>query len=196
MGRSALEPGCVYHIYNHAVGNEKLFLSDDNYCYFLRRYEYFIPPVAETYAYCLMSNHLHFLIAVKNEISLPDKTRYSKSQFVSKQFSNLFSSYSQAFNKQQRRMGNLFISNFKRSKIDTNEYFTNLIKYIHLNPVKHGFVKNVSQWKFSSYNVLCSNEKSFLAKNQALEWFGGIEEFKNYHEDRRQLPESLKLSGS
>ena len=33
-------------------------------------------------------------------------------------------------------MGNLFISNFKRSKIDRDEYLTNVIKYIHLNPVK------------------------------------------------------------
>ena len=42
MGREILEPGCLYHIYNHAVGTEKLFLSEDNYNYFLRRYEHFI----------------------------------------------------------------------------------------------------------------------------------------------------------
>ncbi|HZI24926.1 MAG TPA: hypothetical protein VFD46_07615 [Chryseolinea sp.] len=128
MGRSTLEPGCLYHIYNHAVGNDKLFLSEENYRYFLRRYEHFIPQVAETYAYCLMSNHLHFLVEVKNQILIPENSRYSESQFVSKQFSNLFSSYSQAFNKQQRRMGNLFISNFKRSKVDAEEYLTTLIK--------------------------------------------------------------------
>jgi len=78
--------------------------------------------------------------------------------------------------------------NFKRSKIDTEEYVTNLIKYIHLNPVKHGVAKNVSEWKFSSYNLLCSDGKTFLAKSRTLEWFGGLEEFKKYHEDTRQLP--------
>ena len=182
MGREILEPGCLYHIYNHAVGTEKLFLSEDNYNYFLRRYEHFISPVADTYAYCLMSNHIHFLVEIRNQIPIPENSRYSETQFVSKQFANLFSSYSQAFNKQQRRLGNLFISNFRRSKIDRDEYLTNVIKYIHLNPVKHGAVENVWQWKFSSYNVICSEAKSFVAKNQPLEWFGGVVEFKKYHE--------------
>ena len=77
MGREVLEPGCLYHIYNHAVGTEKLFLSEDNYHYFLRRYVHFISPVADTYAYCLMSNHIHFLVEVKNQIPIPENTRYS-----------------------------------------------------------------------------------------------------------------------
>ena len=112
MSRELLEPGCLYHIYNHAVGTEKLFLSEDNYHYFLRRYEYFISPIAETYAYCLMSNHIHFLVEVKNQIPIPENTRYSEGQFVSKLFSNLFSSYSQAFNKQQRRLGEFVYQQF------------------------------------------------------------------------------------
>jgi REP element-mobilizing transposase RayT len=202
MGREILEPGCLYHVYNHAVGREKLFLSEDNYHYFLRRYEHFISPVADMYAYCLMTNHIHFLVEVKSPIHIPENTRYSENQFVSRQFANLFSSYSQAFNKQQGRLGNLFISNFKRSKIDRDEYLTNVIKYIHLNPVKQGAVRNVWQWKFSSYNVLCSEGESFLAKAKTLAWFGGLAEFKKFHSDCENLrdglnlPESLKLSGS
>jgi putative transposase len=180
IGREILQPGCLYHIYNHAVGTEKLFRSDDNYYYFLRRYEYFISPIAETYAHCLMSNHIHFLVEVKRQIAIPENTRYSDSQFVSRRFANLFSSYSQAFNKQQKRMGNLFISKFKRSKVDRDEYLTNVIKYIHLNPVKHGAVKNVWQWKFSSYNVLCSEGKSFLAKEKRWNGVVDLRSLKNF----------------
>lgn len=172
MARELLEPGCLYHIYNHAVGSDKLFLSDDNYRYFLRRYEHFIPDVADTYAYCLIPNHVHFLVEIKHDINIPVGWKYSASQFVSKQFSNLFSSYAQAFNKQQSRMGNLFISNFRRSKIDSDEYLTRVMKYIHLNPVKLGLVKDVSEWEFSSYNSICSNQETFLArKSIGMVWW-------------------------
>ncbi len=60
------EPGKYYHIYNRANGFEKLFLSDENYRYFLRQYVKYIEPVAITYAWCLLPNHFHFLIKIRN----------------------------------------------------------------------------------------------------------------------------------
>lgn len=57
----------------------------------------------------MMPNHIHFFIGVRQRIILPENSKYTDQQFISKQFSNLFSSYSQAFNKQQRRMGIPFI---------------------------------------------------------------------------------------
>ena len=62
-----MEPTKTYHLYTHANGFENLFRSKENYRYFLRRYEYFISPIADTLAWCLMPNHIHFLIRVKNE---------------------------------------------------------------------------------------------------------------------------------
>jgi REP element-mobilizing transposase RayT len=182
MAKELLEPGCIYHIYNHAVGNDKLFLSEDNYDFFLRRYQYFIPAVAETYAYCLMSNHLHLLVEIKREIQLPKNSNYTVGKFISKQFSNLFSSYSQAFNKQQNRMGNLFISNFKRKRIDSDEFLTSAIKYIHNNPVNHGFATSPSKWNFSSYNSLTSDDETFVHREKVIRWFGSLSEFKKAHE--------------
>ena len=75
MTLDVLEPGSIYHIYNHAVGKENLFLSPDNYSYFLKRYQFFINPVADTYVYCLMLNHLHFLVEVKDNISVPSDNK-------------------------------------------------------------------------------------------------------------------------
>lgn len=60
-----LESGFFYHIYNHANGREDLFLNDDNYNFFLKKYTFHISHVADTFAYCLMPNHFHFLVRIK-----------------------------------------------------------------------------------------------------------------------------------
>lgn len=183
MTLESLQPGGLYHLYNHAVGNENLFVSDDNYCYFLKRYHFYIDPVADTYVYCLMPNHLHFFIEVKRNIDLPKGSGDNIGGYVSKRFSNLFSSYAQAFNKQQGRQGSLFRGRFRRQSIDSDEYITRLIRYIHLNPVHHGFVKDFSKWKYSSYNELCSHLPTKLARDKVINWFGNLDEFKTAHEE-------------
>ncbi|WP_339612080.1 hypothetical protein [uncultured Planktosalinus sp.] len=65
--KAILEPESTYHIYNRANGNEQLFLSDDNYRYFLKKYDNYIAPIADTFCYCLMPNHFHFLVRIKRE---------------------------------------------------------------------------------------------------------------------------------
>ena len=65
-----LEPCKIYHIYNHAVGEANLFRSDKNYDYFLKKYAQYISPICNTYAYCLMPNHFHFMMRVKEEQEL------------------------------------------------------------------------------------------------------------------------------
>ena len=159
-----LEPENYYHIYNHANGRENLFVNDGNYIFFLQRYAFFISPIADTFAYCLMPNHFHIAIRIKSEQELNKLLESSKKQqffeslklskyeyFISKQFSNLFSSYTQAFNKQQNRRGSLFIPNFSRKLIDSEKYFKQIIHYIHFNPVHHKFVKDLRDWKYSSF---------------------------------------------
>jgi putative transposase len=59
-----------YHLFNHAIGSDNLFKEKENYLYFLRKYGIYISPVCQTYAYCLMPNHFHFLI------SRPSKSRF------------------------------------------------------------------------------------------------------------------------
>ncbi len=62
-----LQYGKYYHIYNRAVGKENLFRQTTNYEHFLGLYDKYIEPVAETYAWCLMPNHFHFLVRIKDE---------------------------------------------------------------------------------------------------------------------------------
>ncbi len=66
-----IEPGKYYHIFNRGNNREDLFKEEKNYLYFLKLYEHHIEPVAETYAYCLMRNHFHLLVKIKDLKHLP-----------------------------------------------------------------------------------------------------------------------------
>ena len=61
-----LEAEQYYHIYNRGNNGETLFREERNYRYFLNLYAKYIEPVAETFAYCLLKNHFHFLVHVKD----------------------------------------------------------------------------------------------------------------------------------
>lgn len=141
-----------YHIYNHANGDDNLFREDENYNFFLRKYHQHIHVIADTLAWCLMPNHFHLLVKIKSAEAIAaaclrfetlDKLE-QRSAFLSKQFSNFFSSYTQAFNKVYKRRGSLFIKNFKRKEVLDDDYLRSLVIHIHLNPVKHGFVKEIT----------------------------------------------------
>lgn len=59
-----------YHIYNKGINVENIFKEHKNYQYFLSQFNYFISPIDDTYAYCLLPNHFHILIRTKNEIEI------------------------------------------------------------------------------------------------------------------------------
>jgi len=65
-----IEPDRNYHIYNHGVNVEVAFNSKRNFYFFLKKEEDCLFPVCETYSYCLLSNHFHFLVLVKPENEL------------------------------------------------------------------------------------------------------------------------------
>jgi len=177
-----------YHIFNHANGDDNLFREEKNYDFFLQKYHQHIDPIADTIAWCLMKNHFHLLVKIKSEadfLSTFPKFKTlerleDQSKFISKQFSNFFSSYSQAFNKVYQRRGSLFIKNFKRKEINNHQYLQQVILYIHLNPVKHGFVRRGNDWAHSSFTSfyqeqatlayhLFGDENSYLSAHQAKE---------------------------
>jgi len=195
MGKIPLEPEKYYHLFNHANGMENLFLSSDNYNFFISKYIQHISPIVNTYAYCLMPNHFHFAIQIKTKEQLENyinknftnnkakKWQSNIEWFISKQFSNLFSSYTQAFNKQQNRMGSLFIPNFSRKEITSDEYIKQLIRYIHFNPVHHGFISDIKKWDYSSYNSIVLELDSCINQSELLEFFNSLEEFIEFHDD-------------
>ena len=106
---------------------------------------------------------------------------------VSKQFQKFFQSYAMAFNKQHERVGTLFQTPFKRALIDDEDYFSQLVYYIHANPQLHGLVSDFRKWQWSSYNRMLLDKPSKLRKQEVLDWFGGRKEYQQFHASNREL---------
>ncbi len=185
-GHCKFEPDTYYHVINHAVGNENLFRNDENYRFFLGKYANYMPSVCSTIAYCLMPNHIHFMIKTHSAEILESHPKYKFDfhKLIIQELSNLLNSYAKAYNKVNERKGALWIDFTKRFVIDSDAYYTSTINYIHQNPVKHGFVKNPEDWKFSSFNSMLSPKPTLLSRNDVLNWFGGTDEFLKYHKEQ------------
>lgn len=177
--QSSFEPGKYYHIYNRANNQDLLFYQEKNYYYFLNKYERYLSEHLDTFAYCLLPNHFHFMVRVKAKYS----TNKNINREIAEQFRRFFISYSQAINKQEEQTGSLFQKPFKRKLIDDSSYFTQLILYIHLNPVSHGYSDGWETYKWSSFQSIISDGYSNIYRKEVLEWFGSKEKFINYHQN-------------
>ena len=182
----------VYHIYNRGNNREDLFKEERNYPYFLNKYFQYVSPVADTYAYCLMKNHFHILLRIKNEDeilrssgnpSLGVTASLNSSKIIIKAFASFFKSYAQSINKAYGRTGSLFEGSFRRIEVSNDSYFSELIRYIHFNPQKHGFTQDFTQYRHSSYHELISEENTRLDRKTVSEWFGGMNGFQSFHKD-------------
>ncbi|BAZ17990.1 hypothetical protein NIES4071_98710 [Calothrix sp. NIES-4071] len=137
--RIPLQTENFYHIYNRGNNRQKIFFERENYVYFLRLMkEHLITNAVDIVAYCLMPNHYHFLVYLRDE-TLSDAMK------------SLSLSYTKAINKRFNRSGVLFQGRFKSIHVAQTDYLINLSRYIHLNPVKAGLVQQPGEWEFSSY---------------------------------------------
>jgi REP element-mobilizing transposase RayT len=187
-----LDFGKSYHIYNKGINGEEIFLNCEHYEKFLRLYEKYIDEIADTFAWCLMKNHFHFLIRIKEQELILSKKSNEKilpkrfdSEFLSRQFGNLFNAYSQSFNNRTKRTGGLFQTPFRRKLIETDDYFTTLIFYIHNNPVKHGICKRIQDYPWSSYATIISFTPTRLQRDKVIGWFEGKTNFVAFHEGEK-----------
>jgi putative transposase len=201
-GYIPLEAGRFYHIYNRGIDKTNIFRNKDNYDYFLQLYARHCLCVVETYAYCLLANHFHLLVRVKDELPTyadlypdlrPEQLTAKSKETVnpSKQFAHFFNAYTQGFNNsfKPKRTGGLFEEPFKRLLVDNDAYFSQLVQYIHLNPQKHGFVDDFTDYAYSSYHSFISKTPTKLAREAVLNWFGGSAAYKQFH--RKETDEKL-----
>ena len=179
-----LKPGNYYHVYNRGNAGEILFYRKENYMYFLRLYFKYMNPVLETYAWCLMPNHFHFLIRVNDDQSN-----------VSRPFSNLFNTYAKTINRQEQRYGSLFQKPFKRIQINSEQYFLDLVLYIHTNPVHHGFVENLIDYPWTSYFSLLSGKPTKIQREKTIERFHDKMNFIYCHNEKNSFEKIKKLVG-
>lgn len=187
MPKEILEPGVIYHFYNRGNNQENIFIEERNYNYFLLLMKKYILPVADIYAYCLLRNHFHIALRIKDNIDLPEKYLGK----IHLPFSNMFNTYSKSFNRVYLRKGSLFQEHPKRNKVETEEYLRQLIVYIHLNPLKHQFFNQFQNYPHSSFKAYQSEHRTNIDKEYILELFGGKENFIFCHDERKINYEGL-----
>jgi len=113
------------------------------------------------HAFCLMNNHVHIAIQ-------PGKTALPKIM------QNIAFRYTRQINKQKKRIGHLFQGRYKAILVDENNYLLELVRYIHLNPVRAGVAKNAVDWRWSGHNAYLGKERlDWLTTDAVLGQFGG-----------------------
>lgn len=173
-----LEPGYTYHIYNRGNNKQTVFFDEKNYRFFMRKMSDYLPIVGDVYAFCLMRNHYHIVIRIKDKEDLPEKYQINPSQV----FSNLFNSYVKLVNLTTNRSGSLFEKNFERKKITTEAYLKEVILYVHLNPFKDKGLSNCSDYPYSSAVQFKTGNYHWVKSAYVIDLFGGRENFWYMHE--------------
>ena len=172
------EKNCTYHVYNRS--NELIFKEKSNYLFFLKKIRNHILPYADVLAYCLMPNHFHLMINVReNSVIITNELHRPSTQELSKQIGLMLSSYTQALNKRYDRKGSLFahktkakrLNNFGEfKKINQKDYSLVCFNYIHQNPLNSKLVNKLSDWEYSSFKDYAGIRKGTLAnKKLAIE---------------------------
>ena len=113
------EPHQIYHIYNQGNNKQKVFYSDKNYIFFLEKIKKHILPFADILAWCLMPNHFHLMLYVKenadthpmtssHRMSNHNTNKTIQMSDLSQSIAIMLRSYTRAINKQEQKTGSLF----------------------------------------------------------------------------------------
>lgn len=202
----------IYHVYNRTNNKEQLFLYEENCQYFLEKYRYYLGHLADTLCWCLLPNHFHFLVSIREDLEIasilkgiktralsPTESRFLEgactlNELIRLNFRRFFQSYAMSFNKYYKRNGNLFYRPFKRIQVENPYHLSQLVVYIHTNPVKHGTSNNYRTYPWSSYQEYIRNVKGLVTKEPVLDIFGSITSFEEEHNRWEKELNQSKLS--
>ena len=144
-----------YHIMMRGINRERIFQSGEAKKQML---DTLAEKIADSnigiYAYCVMDNHIHFLLKTEPE----DLVAFMKKVNVS------FAMY---YNREQNRVGPVFQDRYRSEGVENEGYFWGVLRYIHLNPVKVYMVKKAEEYEWSSMKDYLSG-KSELLDEEAL----------------------------
>jgi putative transposase len=131
-------PGHPYHVTQRGNYRQAIFRNDEDRARYLSWVnEYSRKFHLSVWAYCLMDNHVHFIVQPREEKSL------------AKVFSVAHMRYAQYFNKERKASGHLWQGRFYSCLLD-EPYLMAAMRYVDRNPVRAKMVKSPSQWKWSS----------------------------------------------
>ena len=137
--------GAVHHIMVRGIERRKIFDGDADRDHFLHRMgEILLDTGTTCFAWSLMPNHFHLLFRTGN---VP----------VSTVMRRLLTGYAVWFNRSRRRHGHLFQNRFKSVLCQEDSYLLELVRYIHLNPLRAGLVKSIPEldtYPYSGHGAL------------------------------------------
>lgn len=143
-------PGALYHVFARGNRRNRIFLTPKDYERYLslvkrykKRYDF------RLYAYALMSNHLHLLIETS---TIP----------LSSIMQGLQQTYTQFFNVKYGKVGHLFQGRYKAILCQKDVYLLELIRYIHLNPIRAAVVKSLATYPWTSYSYYLKDRRDDL----------------------------------
>jgi REP element-mobilizing transposase RayT len=198
-----------YHVFNRTNNSDLLFREPNNRLYFIKLMREKLEGFVNIYAFSLLSNHFHLSISIPNKEAFDEKVNSVMKQnktkamqeylnghclehkLIANQFSGLFNSYSQAFNKKYNRHGNLFNRPFKRAILKSENDFGLNIYYIHHNARKHGLVNDFKEHRWNSYYDLINSDDTFLKRDFVINYFGSKELFIDFH-NKKYLEKDFK----
>ena len=151
--------GYFYHITSRGDGRKRIYISRYDYKKFL---EYIMQAKEKykfhLYAYVLMSNHYHLLL----ETTQPN---------LSKIMHYVNGAYTTYYNIKRKKSGHLFQGRYKSIVIDTDSYFKELSRYIHLNPVRAKLVNKPDEYEWSSYHGYVSKRGDKLIDKKQIKMY-------------------------
>jgi putative transposase len=180
-----LEFGHYYHIYNRGNNREKLFYEPWNYAHFLFLYTKYIHPIADTYAYCLIGNHFHFLVRIKDIETIEEINPENRPLW--RYFADYFNAYAKMVNLKYSRTGSLFQERYRRKKVYSEKYLCQLVLYIHRNPIKHGISDQCDNYPYSSYQAILSGKNTRLKNQDVIRLFDDKDNFIFMHKTEPDL---------
>jgi putative transposase len=144
-------PGALHHIIVRGIERRKIFYDDNDRDNFLDRLGNILTDTKTScFAWALIPNHLHLLL----------RTGVTPIATVMRR---LLTGYAVSFNRRHRRHGQLFQNRYKSILCQENPYLLELVRYIHLNPLRAGLIsdlKKLDKHPYCGHSVLMGKRKN------------------------------------
>ncbi|HEY3426681.1 MAG TPA: transposase [Negativicutes bacterium] len=151
-------PGAVNHVIVRGNNREAVFREEEDkakYLFFVAKYQQ--KYQFNLYAYVIMDNHAHLLVAVENEP-------------LAKIMQGIQQSYTQYYNRKYTRVGHVFEQRYKAKVCKQDAYLLSLLRYIHQNPVK-ARIREGLDYRWSSHGAYQSGRNEFVKTDFVLSLF-------------------------